>query len=166
MLFRSGSGINHKSQQITDFGSLAGRVAQFCLQGDLFCSAPKDAALGRATLIIADQERADFSKDPVGAANITAQAMSETTATGVVKSLAKNWEGDSLASLKPTGEHSVSDHIEQVASQGALNSSHINRSGDQTTSFSAKIPLGRTAQRYSSFIGNSCCAARSYGRIE
>ena len=113
-----GSGINHKSQQITDFGSLAGRVAQFCLQGDLSCSAPKDAALGRAALVIADQEGADFSKDPVGAANITAQAMSETAATGVVKSLAKDWEGDSLASLKPTGEHSVSDRIEQVASQG------------------------------------------------
>ena len=113
-----GSGINHKSQQITDFGSLTGRVAQFCLTGDLSCSAPKDAALGRAALAVADQEGADFSKDPVGAANITAQAMSETAATGVVKSLAKDWEGDSLASLKPTGEHSVSDRIEQVASQG------------------------------------------------
>jgi hypothetical protein len=141
-----GSGINHKSQQITDFGSLAGRVAQFCLQGDLSCSAPKDAALGRAALVIADQEGADFSKDPVGAANITAQAMSETAATGVVKSLAKDWEGDSLASLKPTGEHSVSDRIEQVASQGIKPTPQVTKKRGSTSGKDDKIDEKPTTQ--------------------
>ena len=141
-----GSGINHKSQQITDFGSLAGRVAQFCLQGDLSCSAPKDAALGRAALVIADQEGADFSKDPVGAANITAQAMSETAATGVVKSLAKDWEGDSLASLKPTGEHSVSDRIEQVASQGIKPTPQVTKKRGSTSGKDDKTDEKPTTQ--------------------
>ena len=141
-----GSGINHKSQQITDFGSLAGRVAQFCLQGDLSCSAPKDAALGRAALAVADQEGADFSKDPVGAANITAQAMSETAATGVVKSLAKDWEGDSLASLKPTGEHSVSDRIEQVASQGIKPTPQVTKKRGSTSGKDDKTDEKPTTQ--------------------
>ena len=141
-----GSGINHKSQQITDFGSLAGRVAQFCLQGDLSCSAPKDAALGRAALVIADQEGADFSKDPVGAANTTAQAMSETAATGVVKSLAKDWEGDSLASLKPTGEHSVSDRIEQVASQGIKPTPQVTKKRGSTSGKDDKTDEKPTTQ--------------------
>ena len=141
-----GSGINHKSQQITDFGSLAGRVAQFCLTGDLSCSAPKDAALGRAALAVADQEGADFSKDPVGAANITAQAMSETAATGVVKSLAKDWEGDSLASLKPTGEHSVSDRIEQVASQGIKPTPQVTKKRGSTSGKDDKTDEKPTTQ--------------------
>ena len=141
-----GSGINHKSQQITDFGSLAGRVAQFCLQGDRSCSAPKDAALGRAALAVADQEGADFSKDPVGAANITAQAMSETAATGVVKSLAKDWEGDSLASLKPTGEHSVSDRIEQVASQGIKPTPQVTKKRGSTSGKDDKTDEKPTTQ--------------------
>ena len=141
-----GSGINHKSQQITDFGSLAGRVAQFCLQGDLSCSAPKDAALGRAALAVADQEGADFSKDPVGSANITAQAMSETAATGVVKSLAKDWEGDSLASLKPTGEHSVSDRIEQVASQGIKPTPQVTKKRGSTSGKDDKTDEKPTTQ--------------------
>ena len=141
-----GSGINHKSQQITDFGSLTGRVAQFCLTGDLSCSAPKDAALGRAALVIADQEGADFSKDPVGAANITAQAMSETAATGVVKSLAKDWEGDSLASLKPTGEHSVSDRIEQVASQGIKPTPQVTKKRGSTSGKDDKTDEKPTTQ--------------------
>ena len=141
-----GSGINHKSQQITDFGSLTGRVAQFCLTGDLSCSAPKDAALGRAALAVADQEGADFSKDPVGAANITAQAMSETAATGVVKSLAKDWEGDSLASLKPTGEHSVSDRIEQVASQGIKPTPQVTKKRGSTSGKDDKTDEKPTTQ--------------------
>ena len=141
-----GSGINHKSQQITDFGSLTGRVAQFCLTGDLSCSAPKDAALGRAALAVADQEGADFSKDPVGAANITAQAMSETAATGVVKSLAKDWEGDSLATLKPTGEHSVSDRIEQVASQGIKPTPQVTKKKGNTSGKGDKTEEKPTTQ--------------------
>lgn len=113
-----GSGLNHKSQQISDFGTLTGRVAQFCVDGDLSCSAPNNAALGRAALTITEQAGADFTKDPIGAANLTSQAMSATAASGVAKSAGQDWEGDSLSNLAPTGEHSVSERIEQAATQG------------------------------------------------
>lgn len=133
-----GSGLNHKSQQISDFGTLTGRVAQFCVDGDLSCSAPNNAALGRAALTITEQAGADFTKDPIGAANLTSQAMSATAASGVAKSAGQDWEGDSLSNLAPTGEHSVSERIEQAATQGIRPSTTGKNSGtdeDATSAF-------------------------------
>lgn len=132
-----GSGLNHKSQQISDFGTLTGRVAQFCVDGDLSCSAPNNAALGRAALTITEQAGADFTKDPIGAANLTSQAMSATAASGVAKSAGQDWEGDSLSNLAPTGEHSVSERIEQAATQGIRPSTTGKNSGTDEEATSA-----------------------------
>src|SRR5699024_10523660 len=81
-----GSGLNHKSQQIPDFGTLTGRVAQCCGDGDVSCSAPDYAALGIAALTIWEQVGGDVTKDPIGAANLTSPAMSATAASGVARS--------------------------------------------------------------------------------
>ncbi|MEV3965874.1 cutinase family protein [Nocardia sp. NPDC050193] len=59
----SGSGI---AERDTGFGSLTGRVADICVEGDLACSAPGQAALLRLGAEIAAQ--ADL-RDPVAAAN-------------------------------------------------------------------------------------------------
>ena len=72
--------------------------------------------------------------------------MSETAATGVVKSLAKDWEGDSLASLKPTGEHSVSDRIEQVASQGIKPTPQVTKKRGSTSGKDDKTDEKPTTQ--------------------
>jgi hypothetical protein len=110
-----GSGLNHQAQQITDFGTLTGRVAQVCVTGDLSCSAPVNAALGRAALAIMDHAGTDFSRDPLAAANSVAQSLTATAASGVARHAAEGWEGDTIGALAPTGELSVSERIEQAA---------------------------------------------------
>lgn len=131
----AGAGIKPEMQRISDFGSLKGRVAQFCVEGDLSCSAPVNAALGRAAMAINEQSGADFSRDPLSAANLTAQAFSATAATGVAKHAAKDWKGDTLASISPTGEHSVSQRLEQAASPEIRSSmSTRNSAKDKETS--------------------------------
>lgn len=110
-----GAGLNHEAQQIEDFGSLTGRVAQICVTGDLACSAPENAALGRAALAVMDHAGTDFSDDPLSAANAVSQSLTATAASGVAKSFSEDWEGDTIGALAPTGEHSVSERIEQAA---------------------------------------------------
>lgn len=111
----AGSGLNHEAQQIEDFGSLTGRVAQICVTGDLSCSAPENAALGRAALAVMDHAGTDFSGDPLAAANAVSQSLTATAASGVAKHAAEGWEGDTIDALAPTGELSVSEQIEQAA---------------------------------------------------
>lgn len=127
-----GSGLNPQSQHISDFGSLQGRVAQFCVSGDLSCAAPNNAALGRAGLAIANASDADFSRDPLGAASITAQAVSATAATGVAKHSAKDWEGDTLEEIAPTAEHSLSERLEQAATPGARPAPELTKPGEDS----------------------------------
>lgn len=110
-----GSGLNHQAQQIDDFGSLTGRVAQICVTGDLSCSAPENAALGRAALAVMDHAGTDFSGDPLSAANAVSQSLTATAASGVTRHAAEGWEGDTIDALAPTGEFSVSERIEQAA---------------------------------------------------
>lgn len=110
-----GSGLNHEAQQIEDFGSLTGRVAQICVTGDLSCSAPENAALGRAALAIMDHAGTDFSGDPLAAANAVSQSLTATAASGVARHAAEGWKGETIDALAPTGEFSVSERIEQAA---------------------------------------------------
>ncbi|MFD2395597.1 hypothetical protein ACFSSF_19625 [Dietzia aerolata] len=110
-----GSGLNHEAQQIDDFGTLTGRVAQICVAGDLSCSAPVNAALGRAAVAIMEHAGTDFSSDPLAAASAVSQSLTHTAATGVATSLSEDWEGDTIGALTPTGEFSVSERIEQAA---------------------------------------------------
>ena len=110
-----GSGLNHEAQQIEDFGSLTGRVAQICVTGDLSCSAPENAALGRAALAVMDHAGTDFSGDPLAAANAVSQSLTATAASGVARHAAEGWEGDTIDALAPTGELSVSEQIERAA---------------------------------------------------
>lgn len=110
-----GAGLNHEAQQIEDFGTLTGRVAQICVTGDLSCSAPENAALGRAALAIMDHAGTDFSDDPLAAANAVSQSLTATAASGVARHAAEGWEGDTIDALAPTGEFSVSERIEQAA---------------------------------------------------
>lgn len=111
----AGSGLNHQAQQIEDYGSLTGRVAQICVTGDLSCSAPTNAALGRAALSIMEHAGTDFSGDPLAAANAVSQSLTATAASGVARSASQDWQGDTVAALAPTGEYSVSERIEQAA---------------------------------------------------
>lgn len=110
-----GAGLNHEAQQIDDFGTLTGRVAQLCVSGDLSCSAPANAALGRAAVAIMEHAGTDFSNDPLAAASAVSQSLTHTAASGVAKSFSEDWEGETIAALTPTGEHSVSERIEQAA---------------------------------------------------
>ena len=77
-----GEGIGPERDIAADFGALDGRVAQWCLGGDLSCSAPKSISLARAALGIAAQSSLDFTRDPFGVAATLASATANTLANG------------------------------------------------------------------------------------
>lgn len=137
-----GSGLNHEAQQIEDFGSLTGRVAQICVTGDLSCSAPENAALGRAAMAVMDHAGTDFSGDPLAAANAVSQSLTATAASGVTRHAAEGWEGDTIDALAPTGEYSVSERIEQAATP-RIRTSPQDGDGETTTVEDSVAALNR-----------------------
>lgn len=113
-----GSGLNPEAQHIDDFGDLEGQVAQFCLTGDLSCAAPNNSALGRAGLQIMEHAQPDFTRDPLGSANSVWRSLSATAASGMARNAAEDWDGDEINTLAPTGEHSLSERLEDASAGG------------------------------------------------
>ncbi|WP_225727945.1 MULTISPECIES: cutinase family protein [unclassified Nocardia] len=82
----SGGGIGPERDIATDFGALTGRVASFCIPGDLSCDAPTGIPLLRMLVNIAGQSELDPA-DPLAALASIAEVARETaakTATAVV----------------------------------------------------------------------------------
>ncbi|WP_194853167.1 cutinase family protein [Nocardia sp. SYP-A9097] len=89
-----GSGI--ASNTAVDYGSLAGRVADFCTPGDLSCSSSSDTPLTTTVKNIAAQSD---TKDPITAISTIAQALAATVWKTTVGVVTEDLSGTSLDQL-------------------------------------------------------------------
>lgn len=111
----TGQGIGPERDIATSFGALDGRVAQWCIEGDLSCSAPKSISLARTALAIAGQSSLDFTRDPFGVAATLAAATFNTIATGAATFATEDIEGTSLANVYFSSDASISQRLEDAA---------------------------------------------------
>lgn len=106
----SGAGIAPDSATLENFGSLVGRVAEFCTEGDLACDTPVGAPLVRTVANIAGQTEISAG-DPIGSLKSIAEALAFTsikTATTVVNN---DVSGNSLTDLSYQPQKSISQRI-------------------------------------------------------
>ncbi|MGV9661990.1 cutinase family protein [Nocardia niigatensis] len=106
----SGAGIAPDSATLENFGSLVGRVAEFCTEGDLACDTPVGAPLVRTVANIAGQSEISAG-DPIGSLKSIAEALAFTsikTATTVVNN---DVSGNSLTDLSYQPQKSISQRI-------------------------------------------------------
>ncbi|MEU6585880.1 cutinase family protein [Nocardia sp. NPDC046763] len=90
----SGSGI--ASNSAVDYGSLAGRVADFCTPGDLSCDSSSDTPLTKTVKNIAAQSD---TEDPITAISTIAQALAATVWKTTVGVVTEDLSGTSLDQL-------------------------------------------------------------------
>ena len=93
------------------FGSLAGRVGEFCAPGDLACDAPGHAAVLRTAAGLAAQ--ADL-RDPVAAVNSLGNAWQQTAATATASVVLNDVHVDN-SGVNYVPSESVSDRIADAA---------------------------------------------------
>ncbi len=107
-----GSGIARTADTSASFGSLTGRVADFCVAGDITCAAPSEGPLATTVANIAAQS--DL-RDPVAAISTIAQALAATvykTAVGVVN---EDVQGNSLDQLSYEPSKSISQRLAEAS---------------------------------------------------
>ncbi|MEV5835369.1 cutinase family protein [Nocardia sp. NPDC052112] len=108
----AGSGIARTADTSASFGSLTGRVADFCVAGDITCAAPSEGPLATTVANIAAQS--DL-RDPVAAISTIAQAFAATvykTAVGVVH---EDVHGNSLDQLSYEPSKSISQRLAEAS---------------------------------------------------
>jgi hypothetical protein len=110
-----GQGIGPTRDIASSFGMLDSRVAQWCLNGDLACSAPKSISLAKVGLDIAAQSSLDFTHDPFGVVTSLAAATANTLANGVSTFMDKDVKGHNLADVYFDGNASISKRLEDAA---------------------------------------------------
>ncbi|MBF6588471.1 cutinase family protein [Nocardia farcinica] len=110
-----GQGIGPARDIASSFGTLDGRVAQWCLPGDLACSAPKSISLARTGLAIAGQSSLDFSRDPFGVVGSLAAATANTIGGGLASFAENDVKGKNLADAYFDGSASISQRLEAAA---------------------------------------------------
>ncbi|WP_433664636.1 cutinase family protein [Nocardia sp. CA-128927] len=104
----SGGGIAQNSTTPAEFGSLAGRVADFCATGDVTCDVAPAGPIATAVGNIA--ARTDL-RDPVAAISTVAESLAATvykTAVGVVN---EDIQGNSLDQLSYQPSTSISQRL-------------------------------------------------------
>ena len=110
-----GQGIGPARDIASNFGTLDGRVAQWCVTGDLACAAPKSISLAKVALQIAGQSSLDFSHDPFGVVTSLAAATANTLGTGLATFADKDIKGKNLADMYFDSKASISKRIEDAA---------------------------------------------------
>lgn len=110
-----GQGIGPERDIAASFGTLDGRVAQWCLNGDLACSAPKSISLAKTALQIAGQSSLDFTRDPFGVVTSLASATANTLGTGLATFMENDVKGKNLADVYFDGDASISQRLEEAA---------------------------------------------------
>ncbi|MFW0797672.1 cutinase family protein [Gordonia sp. CPCC 205515] len=115
-----GRGIGPEADEIRDFGSLSGRVARFCIPGDLACASPKSASLLRLGASVVEQSNLDFANDPTGTAARLASAVADTAVRGTAKIINSDITGTSLADLDVNPRLSISERLAEVSAPETL----------------------------------------------
>lgn len=132
----SGAGIAPDSATLENFGTLVGRVAEFCTEGDLACDTPVGAPLVRTVANIAGQVEISAG-DPIGSLKSIAEALAYTsikTATSVVNN---DVSGNSLSDLSYQPQKSISQRI--------ADASNPNNQVDVPGAFQALLKVGTIA---------------------
>lgn len=106
----SGAGIAPDSGTLENFGSLVGRVAEFCTEGDLACDTPVGAPLARTVANIAGQVELSAG-DPIGSLKSIAEALAFTSIKTVTSVVNKDVSGTSLSDLSYQPQQSISQRI-------------------------------------------------------
>ncbi|MBF6302458.1 cutinase family protein [Nocardia amamiensis] len=110
----TGGGIGPQRGAPTDFGALAGRVASFCIAGDLACDTPEQAPILRVVSNIvaaADQS----GGDPLRALASVTQALAFTAIKTVTNVVNNDIHGNSLASLSLSTRTSLSARMAEAS---------------------------------------------------
>ena len=115
-----GQGIGPDVDRIANFGPLGGRVADFCIPGDLACSSPRSASLLRLGANVVEQSNLDFSNDPTGTAGRLAAAVADTAVRGTSTIINADTSGSSLADLQVNPNLSISERLSEVSSPRSL----------------------------------------------
>ncbi|MCX5042506.1 cutinase family protein [Aldersonia sp. NBC_00410] len=110
----TGGGIGPVADTAPDYGALTGRVASFCIPGDLSCDAPADAPIVRVIANIAGQS--DLSAgDPITAVSSIAQALALTTIKTGVTVINNDVQGTTLANLSLSPQKSLSQRLAEAS---------------------------------------------------
>ncbi|RDI67492.1 cutinase family protein [Nocardia pseudobrasiliensis] len=110
----SGGGIGPGRDQAVDFGALTGRVASFCVAGDLACDAPAGAPILRAVTSVVGQSTLSGG-DPVASLTSIAQALAFTSIKAASTVVNRDLRGGTPASLSYQPGQSISQRIAEAA---------------------------------------------------
>ncbi|MBF6332070.1 cutinase family protein [Nocardia transvalensis] len=110
----SGGGIGPGRDVATDFGALTGRVASFCVAGDLACDAPAGAPILRAVAAVMGQSTLSGG-DPIAALTSIAQALAFTSIKVASTVVNRDLQGVAPASLSYQPGQSISQRIAEAA---------------------------------------------------
>ncbi|WP_185982080.1 cutinase family protein [Gordonia rubripertincta] len=144
MSVSNGQGIGPEVDQISDFGPLGGRVADFCIPGDLACSAPRSASLLRLGANVVEQSNLDFEHDPTGTASRLAAAVADTAVRGTATVINADLTGTSLADLQVNPEASISERLAEVSSPRSLSETLSDEGAAATTTPPGATPANGT----------------------
>ncbi len=109
-----GGGIGPERDLAADFGSLTGRVASFCVTGDLACDAPSNAPLLRAVANLVGQVQLSGG-DPIGSLTSIAEAMAYTSIKTATAVATEDITGDTLANLSVAPRTSISRRLSEAS---------------------------------------------------
>ncbi|MGV9415870.1 cutinase family protein [Nocardia sp. NPDC003693] len=109
-----GSGIGSAGAPQAGFGTLAGRVANFCSTGDLACDAPNAAPLVRVVANIASQVELSGG-DPINSLRSVAEAVAFTSIKTFTEVVNNDISGTSLTDLSITPQKSISQRVAEAS---------------------------------------------------
>lgn len=110
----SGSGIGTEAKATVNFGTLVGRVANFCSSGDLACDAPNAAPLVRVVANIASQVELSGG-DPIASLRSIAEAVAFTSIKTFTEVVNKDISGTSLSDLSIQPQKSISQRVAEAS---------------------------------------------------
>jgi hypothetical protein len=110
----SGGGIGPDRDVAANFGVLTGRVASFCLAGDLACDAPAGAPLLKAVAAVVGQSQLSGG-DPIAALESIAQALAFTSIKTMSAVVTADVQGSTPASLSYLPQESISQRLAEAA---------------------------------------------------
>lgn len=106
----AGGGIGPERDLAPNFGALTGRVATFCVSGDLACDAPDKAPILRVVSNIVGQSKLSGG-DPIASLSSVAQALAFTTIKVATNVVNNDIQGNSLQNLKIDPQKSISQRL-------------------------------------------------------
>ncbi|WP_084142113.1 cutinase family protein [Corynebacterium sputi] len=126
-----GGGPLPASYRIASFGDLDGRIASWCIDGDIVCAMPEDAPLARAIAKVGS-ELALTPEDPVSIISRMADSMALVPAEVGMDVIAEDVHGETLETLTYTPTTSISQRLEMATETGDQNGASQPRVADSS----------------------------------